>query len=468
MGYIEEEDDIETDSSDNDGDDVEASSGVDLGFFDRSLLHARRAFSMSGSDKVGNDSRGLSHTQHRSRRLVRIPVGRDKSRPSGHFASWSGPASSGDEVERRKLFQRGRRSSSRKPRGRRTSGGSSGSGSGSDSFTVDEQKKSISSDGSTEGAHRRKLSVSDGKMKKTSGSMAPAAAAVTLSAKAAAILNAMSPPVTRPELPTRGDIEAEVEEANDAVPFDPVDTSAFELSPATHASPVPDRSRKRPSARSLSLNKPVELNHPVVMHTTSSFNTKVKYCITSSQFVAGGVVRREPRRFFERKQIVVCGCMSSCIQHVPTLEQTLCQSTKTILGKRPIQCDLLVYEPGLLLQRSLSVKRCNIAWSKVVCNASQVLRRSTPSPRVPLLSFPRVARSMECCLLSLLVVIIALAIIYRPRFWPTTGMHIPPGRTEPHSFATCKCARGLDDPLPPRGPCRSQSMITLVACKTIW
>lgn len=274
MGYIEEEDDIETDRSDDDGDGGEASSGADLGFFDRSLLHARRAFSLSSSDKVGNDIRGSSHTQHRSRRLVRIPVGREKSRRSGHVASWSDPASSGDEVESRKSFQRGRKSSNRKPRGRRTGSGSSGSGSGSDNFAVDERKKSNSSDDSTEGVHRRNLSASDGKMKKRARGMAPAAAAMTLSAKAAAILNAMSPPARRPELPTR-DHETEVDEANDAVPSVPVDTSTFELSPATHVLPVPDQSRKRLSAPSLSLNKPVELGHPVVMHTTSSLHTKV-------------------------------------------------------------------------------------------------------------------------------------------------------------------------------------------------
>lgn len=278
MGYIEEEDDIETDSSDDDKDGIGASSGADLGFFNRSFLHARRAFSMSGSGSERNDRRGLSHTSRRSGRLVSIPLGRDTSSHSGHRSSWSGPASSGDEVDTRKSFQGGRRSRSYKRRGKRTGGGSSGSGSGSgsDSFVFDERKKSFSSNSSTEGEKKRQLSVSEGKMNKTPGGMAPVGVAMTLSAKAAAILNATSPPATKPERSLSGKDETEVEGTTDAVPLVPEDTSTFELSPATAASPMSARPRKRLSARSLSLNKPVELDHPVVMHTTSSFNTKVK------------------------------------------------------------------------------------------------------------------------------------------------------------------------------------------------
>lgn len=306
MGYIEEEDDLETDSSDDDDDNGGASIGADLGFLNRSFLHARRTISLSGSDSEGNDRRSSSRILHRSRRLARTSLGRKKSSHSGRLASWSGPTSSGDEVDSRKSFEGGRRSSSYRAQGRRTSGGSSGSGSGSDSFAGDERRKSFRGKGSTEGEHWKQLSVSDGKMRKmhgVHGGIAPVGAAVTLSAKAAAIVNATSPPATAtaPELPTRGQNETEVEGKSDDVPSVPVDTSTAELTPVKSVSPMSNQPRKRSSARSISINRPVELEHPVVMRTSTSFNTKVK-CTTGSQPVVGSVCRRENRVSFRRKQ----------------------------------------------------------------------------------------------------------------------------------------------------------------------
>lgn len=311
MGYVEEEDDLETDRSDEDADNGGASSGADLGFFNRSFLHARRTASLSGSDSEGNDRRGLSGTSHRSRRLAHTPLGREKSSHSGRLASWSGPASSGDEVESRKYFERGRRSSSHKAQSRRTSGGSSESGSGSDSFAGDERRKPFRSNGSIESERRKQLSLSDGKMKKIPRGLIPVGASVTLSAKAAAIMNAKSPPATRTELPTRGPNETKVEEKSDTVSSSPVDTSPAEISLVTPVSPMPDRSRTRLSARSISLNKPVELDHPVVLRTTSSFNSKVE-CITGYRSVAGNVGGRDNRGCLRHGQFEVCWrwCMS--------------------------------------------------------------------------------------------------------------------------------------------------------------
>ena len=291
MGYIEEEDDIETERSDESEDGGGGRRGADLGFFNRSFLHARRMASLSGSDSEGNDRRGSSRPSHRSRRLASTSLRSERSSHAGRLASWADPASSGDEAESRKYLGRAGRSSRHMPRGRRTSGGSSGSGSGSDSFAVDERIKSFTSDGSTEGYHRKQLSVSAGKMNKTPGGVRPVAARVTLSAKAAAIMNAKSPPATSPELPTRDETGTEVENANEPVPSVPVDTQTIELSPATPVSPMPERLRKRLSVGSLSLNRPVELDHPVVMGTNSSFNTKVE-CTTGSRPLADGVGRR--------------------------------------------------------------------------------------------------------------------------------------------------------------------------------
>lgn len=304
MGYIEEEDDLETDRSDDDDDNGGASIRADLGFLNRSFLHARRTISLSGSDSEGNDRRSSYRILHRSRRLARTPLGRKKSSPSGRLASWSGPTSSGDEVDSRKSFEGGRRSSSYRAQGRRTSGGSSGSGSGSDSFAVDERRKSFRGNGSTDGEHWKQLSVSDGKMRKmhgVHGGMVPVGAAVTLSAKAAAIVNATSPPATGPELPTSGQNGTEVEGKSDDIPSVPVDTSTAELTPVKSVSPLPNRPRKRLSARSISLNRPVELEHPVVMRTSPSFNTKVEWT-TGSQTVVDSVCRRENRACFRRKQ----------------------------------------------------------------------------------------------------------------------------------------------------------------------
>lgn len=290
MGYIEEEDDIETGNSDEDEEGGGASSGADGGFFSRSFLHASRVSSHSGSDSEGNDRRGLSRASHRSRRSSRLSIssrpslGREKLGHTGRLASWSGPALSGDEVEGRRPSG-GRRVSSRgTPRRRRTAGGSGGSESGSDS--VAEHSKAYSSDGSTDGERRRHLSASENKSKakKTPGDMVPVGAAVTLSAEAAAIVNSKSPPATKPELPTTGENEAE--EKNDDVPVVAVDTSKSGLSSATLVSPRPDQPRKRLSTRSISSNRPVELDHPVEIHPSASFKAKVE-CTTGSETVAG-------------------------------------------------------------------------------------------------------------------------------------------------------------------------------------
>ena len=327
MGYIEEEDDMETDWGDDDEDSGGASSGADLGFFNRSFLHARRISSLSGSESEGNDKRGLSRIPNRSsRHLARVPLGREKSVHSGRLASWPGPAYSGDEVESRRSFVGGRKGSGHKPRSRRIGGGSGGSGSGSGNFAIDEQKRSFSSDGSADGEHRRPLGVYDGKIKKPPAGVLPVGAAVKLSAKAAAIMNAESPPTAGPELSVSGQkgtavegegdagargqkgaeevekidvsiseqaeagaegkndvdtseqtgAEAEgkndvdtsgqkgagAEEKGDVAPEVPVDNSEIELSPATPGSPLPIRWQKRLSTRSGSLKRPAETKRP--------------------------------------------------------------------------------------------------------------------------------------------------------------------------------------------------------------
>lgn len=266
---------MEMDRSDESGDDGGVSSGGGISFFNRSFLRARRMSSLSDSDRERTVTRGSSLISHRGRRLARAPLGRETSSDPGRLVSWPGLTSSGDNVESRTSFGRGRRSSSYKPRGRRTGDGSGGSDSGGESIAVDGRMNSFRSDGSTEGEHARQLIAFDDKIKNTTGGMVSAGAAMRLSAKAVAILNAKSPPATRAELPTRGQSETDLKQETDAVPSVPADTAVTELSPAMTVSPMPDRPREQLSARSFSLNRPVELNHPVMVHTTSSPNTKV-------------------------------------------------------------------------------------------------------------------------------------------------------------------------------------------------
>ena len=422
MGYVEEDDDLETDRSDEDDDNRGASGGADLGFFNRSFLHARRTISLSGSDSEGNDRRASSGSLHRSRRLAHTPLGREKSRHSGRLASWSGPASSGDEQESRKRFERGRRSSSHRPHGRRTSGGSSESGSGSDRFTADERNKSFRSSGSLEGERRKQFSLSDGKMKKIPGGMVPVGPAVTLSAKAAAIVNATSPPAMKPKLPTRGNNETEVEEKSDAIPSIPVHTSTAELSLVTPMSPMPDRSRRSLSVRSISLSKPVELEHPVVLRTTSSFNTKVE-CITGYHPVAGHVGRRDHRPCLRHWQYLLCWswCMSSHVRHGSVIDRT-----DQARMRRPVNGQLdggfATFNTAAPVVQHLMVHdimgRC--------ATPMYVSRRPPPKP------IARVA--MKCYLWHLVSVVSTLAILFRPRRrrrYFTVGMHIPSGYHDP-------------------------------------
>ena len=305
VGYIEEEDDLETDRSDEDEDGGWGSSGADLGFLNRSSLRTGRISSLSGSDSDGNDRYGSSRTSRISRRSTHKSLGGEKSSRSVRLASWSGPASSGGAVSK-KSFEGGRRSSSYRPRGRRTGSGSDGSGSGSDSYAVDEQRKSSNSDGSTEGDRRRKFGVSKGKTKKAPGSVLPVGPAVRLSVQAAAIVNTKSPTSTGPELPTTG--QNEMEGGTDAVPSVPVDTSKTELSPAMPVSSMPDRSRRRSSASSISQNRPVELDHSVETNITPAFNPKVKVHHWLSTF-RWRVGRRENRACLKRHKrffVVVC------------------------------------------------------------------------------------------------------------------------------------------------------------------
>lgn len=323
MGYIEEEDDLETDESDEDedGDGGGASSGPeDLSSRLHTWLHRP---SQSGSDNEGNEKRAPTRGPYRSPRAAHLPLSSQPSMRSGRLASWPGPASSGDEAEgsKRRSSERGRRAAIPRPVVFGDGGGGAGGaggGSGSDNNAdVGERKEPLGSDGSNNGEQRRPAStpLSDSKMKwkaaaaavikranskplrmksfghdagsddesgkKSStpqdskkglprGGSVAVGAAMTLSAEAAAIANAESPPPKTPVLPG-GNATPPFGEASLA-PVSSVSGRWSERSPSGRRqdrSPSGRRQSRSPLARSKSFMKPVELDHPVIGNGTT-------------------------------------------------------------------------------------------------------------------------------------------------------------------------------------------------------
>ena len=306
MGYIEEEDDMETDKSDEDedGDGGGASSGADdLSSRLPTWLHRP---SQSDSDNEGNERRTTTRAPYRSPRAAHLPLASQPSVRSGRLASWPGPASSGDEAEgsKRKSSERGRRAAIPRPViFGESGGGGGGGGSGSDSNAdVGERKEPLGSDGSEGGEKKEPLStpLSDNKMRWKAaakavikranskplrmksfghdtgsdddmgrksaatpdgkkvlrrGGAVAVGSAMTLSAEAAAIANADSPPPKTPVLP--GGKATPPFGAASPAPVSSVSGRRPDRSPSGR------RQERSPSARSKSFVKPVALDHPV-------------------------------------------------------------------------------------------------------------------------------------------------------------------------------------------------------------
>ena len=354
VGYIEEEDDMETDKSDEDEDGGGGGSSSGADDFSGRLPTWLHRPSQSGSDSEGNERRATTRAPYRNPRAAHMPLASQPSVRSGRLASWPGPASSGDEADgsRRKSFERGRRTSILRPAVFSDGGGGSGSDNNADDG---ERKETLVSDGSNDGEHRRPSSTpaGDSKMRWKNaaaavtkranskplrmksfgvdagsddelgrklasthdskkglqrGGTAAVGPAMTLSAEAAAIANAASPPPKTPPVGTRNGAEAvpggkavlktppvgtrngaeEVSGGKAVLPAEQVTTPFWAISAApvsSVSSRRPERSPsgrrqdrspsgrwqdQSPSARSKSFVKPVALDHPVTGNGTAS------------------------------------------------------------------------------------------------------------------------------------------------------------------------------------------------------
>ncbi|CAM9174754.1 unnamed protein product, partial [Laminaria digitata] len=272
VGYIEEEDDLDTDRSDDD-DDGDGGGGASSGADDFSSrlptwLHRP---SQSGSDTEGNERRGATSrvpSYRRSPSDGHVPLASQPSVRSGRLASWPGPASSGDESEggKRKSVDKGRRAAIARPVVF-SDGGGGGGGSGSED--VVERKEALVSDGENDGEQKRPMKSfghdivgggSDDEVGRKSGthdskralrragSNVAVGAAMTLSAEAAAIANADSPPPKTPPERTRNGTRTTVAAAGKA---------ATPTRPLGAASPAPVSSVSgRWAERSPSVRRP--------------------------------------------------------------------------------------------------------------------------------------------------------------------------------------------------------------------
>ena len=273
VGYIEEEDDIDTDMSDEDEDGDVNSSGTDLESSDRQYSRMAHQLSyLSGADGNSIEKRASSRASHKNPYFSRAFFGGEQSINSGRLASWPG-----DDVDssRRKSLERGARSVGPKPVDSR-GGGASGNGSGSDS--VNERGKSFITHSSTS-RHKRPSKAPGGKQQKAPGSATTVGPTVTLSAEAAAIVNASSPPPKAPspsKAPERVDRRAAVGAEFGVGPR--AEEFALPFVPASPPSDASGPGRRRGDfslVRSMSFSKPVELGHPVERITTVSSTTKV-------------------------------------------------------------------------------------------------------------------------------------------------------------------------------------------------
>ena len=303
MGYIEEDDDMESENSDED----ESSSDLDLS--GKFPAWFRRLPSLSGSDNERNESRATTRNSYRSPRASRVPSGGQQSARTGRLAPWPGHTSSGDEADatRKKSHERGRGSVS-PTRGMLGDAGGSGSdtadiserakSSGLDSSNGSEQKrrhsgvpvmtqnrwktaaaavikransnplrmKSFGNDVVSDEEEGKKSSTHDIKKGAQAGSTAAVGAGMKLSAEAAAIANADSPEPKTPPLGmsnAAGVVAPSLGSASPA-PFSSVSGRRWpERSSSGHQ---PERSPTRsPSSRSKSFAKPVALDHPVTV-----------------------------------------------------------------------------------------------------------------------------------------------------------------------------------------------------------
>lgn len=170
--------------------------------------------------------------------------------------------------------------------------GSDGESAARDS--VLERRESVSTDGNTDSQQKRSSGVPEGKKNKAPGDVVPVGATMTLSAQAAAIINARSPipktppplppPPLPPPLPARVYMGAAVGAEFGIVPVVDEDMLPVMSAPVASVSSVSGRWQQSSSrVRTMSLNRPVELEHPIERNTAVPSRTKVMFFFTGSR-----------------------------------------------------------------------------------------------------------------------------------------------------------------------------------------
>ena len=302
VGYIEEEDDIDSNNSHEGG----YGSVTEQEPSSRSHSRSHRRASRVGVDSCRSERRSSSHlgySGYRSSSVGHWAVRGEASARSGRLTFRPVPGSFGhdenltsrasvEEEHNVTVFNPVGHSDRVSQSGEGVHGGQGGSrgGGADDGFLVDrgsvaisEQSESFDTDGSTDVEHRRRPRVSGSKTKRKNkgpGGVAAVGAAMTLTAEASAIVNAKSPAIneaTPSSLTTKGhDDEGAMPEFAPALALE----TTAPLAPwsAAPVVPISGRSQEKSSRmRMLPSDKPVALDHPVTKNTHSLSSSKVEF-----------------------------------------------------------------------------------------------------------------------------------------------------------------------------------------------
>ena len=331
VGYIEEEDDIDSDSIHEGG----AASGTELEPSRRSYSRSRRLASRVGFDSGRSERRSSSHSAYRSSSVGHLAVGGERSVRPGRLTFGPVPGSFGHDVNitRRTPVEEEHKvtvfdpigHSDRVGRGGEDSRGGHGGGRGGGEgggflinrgrAAISEQSKSSDTDGTTDEEQQRLPRVSVRKKKKKNkgpGGVAEVGAAMTLTTEASAIVNAKSPApneAMESSLTTKG--HDEEGEMPDFTPELALEVTA-PLAPwsAPPVSPVLGWTQEKPPVmRTTSSDRPVALDHPVTRNTGSLSSRKVYFVAGCTSGGRHGLGMKNQRRLIATLTPLVHLCL---------------------------------------------------------------------------------------------------------------------------------------------------------------